>query len=70
MNKKTVTESGILELYLLGDLSADQKAFVEKLRQNEVDVRNELLEIEKAFQYYAILNAMKAPQGLKKKILN
>ncbi|WP_017258249.1 anti-sigma factor [Pedobacter arcticus] len=44
---KTYIESGILELYVLGDLNAEEKAAVEAMSKLHPEVKAELEEIEK-----------------------
>lgn len=47
-NLKSYIESGILELYVLGDLSAEEKSDVEAMSKLHPEVKAELEEIEKA----------------------
>lgn len=47
-NIKSYIESGILELYVLGDLDADERLAVETMAKQYPEVKAEILEIERA----------------------
>jgi len=70
MNAKELIESGLLELYVLGDVSSEQNALVEKFAASDVDVKRELSQIENAFKFYAMAYAIGAPPSLKDKVLD
>ncbi len=67
---KTYLESGILELYVLGDLSNEEIREVERTAALYPEVRSELEAIENALQAYAISNAIQPPDTARKRILN
>ena len=67
---KTFIESGILELYVLGDVSAAEKLQVEAMVQKHPVVRAELEEMEKALESYAFANAVEPSKTQRDKILN
>ncbi len=67
---KAYIESGILELYVLGDLSQDEKIQVEEMASMHPTVKAEIAEIERALEAYATENAIAPPQHLREKILN
>lgn len=53
MNTKDYIESGILELYATGSLSANEKKEVEEMLARYPELRTELNEIERALETYA-----------------
>lgn len=67
---KTYLESGILELYILGDLSKEEMLEVEKNAMNYPEIRSELSEIENALLNYALSNSIQPSEALRKKVLN
>jgi anti-sigma-K factor RskA len=67
---KTFIESGILELYVLGDLTAAEREQVEAMVQQHPAVKAELNEVEKALEFYATDNAIEPSATLRDKILN
>lgn len=69
MNTQKHIESGILEAYALGLLSASEHLKVEQLINNDPLLESELLEIENALESYANLQAVPVPASLEKSIL-
>lgn len=67
---KTFIESGILELYVLGDVSPAEKKQVESMIQKHPVVKAELEEMEKALESYAFANAIQPSDSQRNKILN
>jgi anti-sigma-K factor RskA len=67
---KTFIESGILELYVLGDVSPAEKQQVEAMVQKYPVVKAELEEMEKALESYAFANAIQPSDSQRSKILN
>ncbi|MES2808328.1 MAG: anti-sigma factor, partial [Bacteroidota bacterium] len=67
---KSFIESGILELYVLGDVSAAERAQVEAMIQKHPAVKAELNEVERALEFYASDNAIKPSAAHRDKILN
>ena len=55
---KAYIESGILELYVLGDVSAEEKLQVEDMAAKYPAVKAEIAEIEKSMELYAEANAV------------
>lgn len=67
---KAYIESGILELYALGNASPEEREQVERFAAAHPAVRAELREVEKALELYAAENAV-APSGdHRNKVLN
>ncbi|MBD3748239.1 MAG: anti-sigma factor [Sphingobacteriales bacterium] len=64
-NIKSYIESGILELYVLGDLSMQEMAEVEQMAQLHPEIKAELAEIEKAMNNIA--NSLTVKPDLKVK---
>jgi mannose-6-phosphate isomerase-like protein (cupin superfamily) len=54
---KKLIESGILELYLLGEVSGAERAEVERMAQEFQEVRQELFALEVALEKYALSEA-------------
>lgn len=67
---KTYLESGILELYVLGDLSSEEIREVEDAIAQYPDVRSEVEAIEKALQAYALSNAIQPSDAVRNRVIN
>lgn len=63
-------ESGILELYVLGQLNAQEQAEVEAMAIKYPEIKQELEAIEIAMEQYAQQQALEPSAGLKNKILS
>jgi anti-sigma-K factor RskA len=63
-------ESGVLELYVLGDMSAEEKLQVEAMAQKHPAVQAELSEIEKAMEMYADAQSVEPSPQLRDRVLN
>jgi anti-sigma-K factor RskA len=68
-NVKAYIESGILELYVLGDISAEEKLQVEDMASKFPEIRAELTEIEKSMEFYAEEHAIEPPAELRQRVL-
>ena len=66
---KAYIESGILELYVLGDISAEEKLQVEDMAANYPDVRTEIIQIERSMELYAEEHAVEPPDNLRQRVL-
>ncbi|MBC8052897.1 MAG: anti-sigma factor [Sphingobacteriaceae bacterium] len=69
-NIKAYIESGVLELYVLGDLSTDEKLEVERVLETYPELKTEVEEIEKALQGFAEAEAVEPKEALRSKILD
>jgi len=67
---KAYIESGILELYVLGDVTQEEKSQVEAMISEYPVVKAELDEIERSMEAYALENAIEPSEELRGKILN
>ncbi|RZL14201.1 MAG: hypothetical protein EOO89_16415, partial [Pedobacter sp.] len=67
---KAYIESGILELYVLGQLSAEEMTEVEAMANKFALVKDELNAIELALEQYASLNKIEPAVTNKNAILN
>lgn len=67
---KAYIESGILELYVLGDLSPEERLQVEEMASKHPDIKVELGKIEQSMEWYASENAVEPAEHLRDKILN
>lgn len=68
-NLKHIRESGLLELYALGDLSPSDKSKVEDALKRYPELRKDLQEIETALYTYAEANAIEAPKSVLDNVL-
>lgn len=67
---KAYIDSGILEAYILGDVTQAEKQQVEAMSLQYPEIKAELAEIEKSLENYAGLNAVEPPDELRDRILN
>lgn len=67
---KAYIESGILELYILGDVTPQEKLQVEEMALKHPAVKAELDEIEQAMEQYAKYNAIEPHDQLRERVLN
>jgi len=67
---KAYIESGILELYVLGDVSHEEKLGVEAMAAKHPAIKAELAEIEKSLELYAKTNEVEPAASQRDKILN
>lgn len=65
MSIDQIISSGLLELYVIGEISPSDALLVEKAMKENEFVRNEISEIELAFQSYATHHAVSAPPTIK-----
>jgi anti-sigma-K factor RskA len=66
---KAYIESGILELYILGDVTPEEKLQVEMMASKHPAIKAELDEIERSMELYAEENAIEPPAHLREKVL-
>jgi len=67
---KAYIESGILELYVLGDVSPAEKLQVEEMASKHPAIKAELQEIERSMELYAAENAIEPTEHMRDRILN
>lgn len=67
---KAYIESGILELYVLGDITPAEKLQVEEMALKHPAVKAELDEIERSMELYADSNSIEPPAHLRDRVLN
>lgn len=66
---KAYIESGILELYVLGDVTPTEKLQVEEMASKHPAVKAELDEIEHSIELYAEENAIEPAEHLRSRVL-
>lgn len=66
---KAYIESGILELYVLGDVTPAEKLQVEEMASKHPAIKAELDEIERSMELYAEENAIEPSEHLRSRIL-
>jgi hypothetical protein len=67
---KAYIESGILELYVLGDVTPDEMLQVEEMASKHPSIKAELDEIERSMEQYAKNNAIEPSEHLRDRVLN
>jgi anti-sigma-K factor RskA len=67
---KAYMESGILELYVLGDINPDEKHQVEAMALQHPAIKAELEAIEKSMELYAEVYAIEPSENLRDQVLN
>ena len=70
MDIAEIRSSGLLELYIIDQLSPAEKAEVEGYLTSYPELREDLKEIERSLEFVAMSAARPAPPGLKTKILD
>ena len=69
MNIKQYLASGILERYVIGDVSENERTEVDAMIEKHAEIKHEILELQHAFEAYAWVHAVKPPPALKAKLL-
>ena len=69
-NIQDYIESGILEQYALGELSAAEQAAVEAQAASHPEVRAELAQVQAALGFYAEAHALTPPAAMRERVLN
>lgn len=67
-NLKAYIESGVLELYVLGDLSPQEALQVQEIAIKHQEVREELAAIESAMEKFAMQNAIQPSASVETKL--
>lgn len=67
---KAYIESGILELYVLGDVSHEEKLQVEAMASKHSAVKAELAAIERSLELFAGEHKIEPPPALRNRVLN
>ena len=67
---KAYIESGILELYVLGDVTPEERAEVEAMALKHPAIKAELAEIERSLELYAEENAVEPSPERRERVLN
>ncbi len=70
MNRKSIKEKGILEQYLLGELSDDQHVQVEKILKEDQELFQYYTDLEQDFEKLAFENAIAPPPRVKDSLMN
>ncbi|MBH8569104.1 anti-sigma factor [Microvirga sp. STS02] len=69
-NIQDYIESGILEQYALGELSAAEQAAVEAQAASHPEIRAELEQVQAALGFYAEAHAITPPAAMRERVLN
>ncbi len=70
MTLKEIRNSGLLELYVLGDIDAEDKRLVSACLKKYPELKQDLKEIEFALLKYAEANAIEAPKSTLQNVLD
>ncbi len=70
MDRNSIKDTGILEQYLLGELSKEQQLEVENILKEDTELREYFNKIESDFQNMAFENAITPPPHIKNVILD
>ncbi|MBF9237590.1 anti-sigma factor [Hymenobacter sp. BT683] len=68
-NIQDYIESGILEQYVLGELTPAEQTEVEAHAAHHPEIREELLQIQQALGFYAEAHAITPPAGMRERVL-
>lgn len=69
MDIQSFIQSGLLEAYVLQQCSAEERAQVERMAAEHVEVRTELSSIEASLEAYAAAHAVQPPVWMKDRIM-
>ncbi|MDB5121590.1 MAG: hypothetical protein JWN56_2808 [Sphingobacteriales bacterium] len=67
---KLYIESGVLELYVMGDLNEDDRRDVEFMAAKHPEVKRELEQIQNALEGYAEVYSVTPPEGMRDRVIN
>jgi len=70
IDKNSIKENGILEQYLLGELSEEQNNKIERMLREDKDLHSYFNELEANFQQLAFENAITPPKHIKALLMN
>lgn len=70
MNGQELIASGLLEAYVLGEGTPEERALVERMRASDPMVQAEVEQIEIALEQHAMANAVAPSTGRKQKVLD
>ena len=70
MNENEIIDSGLLEQYVLGQLSSEQERQIEDVLRKSSDLRAKLAEIESDLERLAQENAIEPPAAVKSGLMN
>lgn len=70
MNKQNILESGLLELYIMGELDGSERRIIEQALRDFPDLQSEVNQIERALFFYADSHALPTSPSLKENILS
>ncbi len=70
MDIKSYISSGILELYVLGQLSPEETREVEVMQEKHIEIKREIYEISLGLEKYGQLSGIKAPESVGTKLFD
>ncbi|HEY0978653.1 MAG TPA: anti-sigma factor [Flavobacteriales bacterium] len=69
MNAEELIPSGLLEAYVLGEGTGEERAFVERMAREHAEVKAELEAIERALEAHAFATAVQPPDRVRAAVL-
>lgn len=69
MNAEELIPSGLLEAYVLGEGTGEERAFVERMAREHAAVKAELEAIEKALEAHAFATAVQPPERVRAAVM-
>lgn len=69
MDKKTILDNGLLEQYLLGELSTQECEQIEQVLASDTELKAQFDAIEKDFETLGLENAIEPPKGIKHQLI-
>jgi len=70
MDKKSILEDGLLEQYLLGELSNEQEIQIQEVLEGHADLKQVFEGLEEEFERIGFENAITPPESIKKALEN
>ncbi len=70
MELQSFIQSGLLESYVLGQITAEERSLVERMLKQHAEARTEFSAIEQAVEQYAVVQATPPPAWMKGRIMD
>ncbi len=70
MDLQSFIQSGLLESYVLGQVTAEERSLVERMLSQHTEAQTELSSIEQVIERYAVTQAISPPAWMKGRILD
>ncbi len=70
MDRKKIQKEGLLEQYLLGELSAEENVLIEKILSSDSELKKQFELLETNFERMAFENAIEPSEAVKTRLIN